>query len=178
MSRLAFYVGNITPQIQQAILDFYLKKANRFRAYFVPGGEDFFGASEPDFLALEGVSAQPWSGMKDSIIVEGSLTPAAKVLIAERGHDDENGRRHDLQLWSYELFSETERVLYVGDFRDWLVYATPDEIQSLEEQKIPTSEWVKNSSKHQEGVVVKAIEISDLEQLTQAIKDTFLPKDK
>ncbi|AUB41960.1 hypothetical protein COO91_08053 [Nostoc flagelliforme CCNUN1] len=89
MSRSSFLVTQNTPQIQQGILDFYLKKADRFRAYF-PVGEDLSG-SRPDFLALEEVSVQPWSGMGGCIVVEGTLTPAARALIRERGKFEEDG---------------------------------------------------------------------------------------
>lgn len=174
MSRSSFLV-NSTPQIQQGILDFYLKEADRFRAYF-PGGEELSG-SRTDFLALEGVSVQPWSGMVGCIVVEGTLTPTARALIRERGNLEDRGC-NSLQLWSYELVNETEVLLRITDFSVWMVFATLDELQSLEEQKIPISEWQEVSLEPEEGVTPLPMGESDLEQLTQAIKEAFFPEDK
>lgn len=175
MSRSSFLVKH-TPQIQQGILDFYLQKADRFRAYF-PGGEELSG-SRPDFLALEGVTVQPWSGMVGCIVVEGTLTPAARALIRERGNFEEDGCYHPLQLWSYELVNETEVLLRIEDFSVWIVFATLDELQSLETQKIPISEWQEISFAPEEGVTPLPIDASDLGQITQAIKEVFFPKHK
>ncbi|MEH2333276.1 hypothetical protein [Nostoc sp.] len=115
MSRSSFLVTQNTVQIQQGILDFYLKKADRFRAYF-PGWQELSG-NRPDFLALEEVSVQPWSGMVGCIVVEGTLTPAARALIRERGKFEEDGC-YDFyeQLWSYELINDTEVLLRIADF--------------------------------------------------------------
>lgn len=173
MTRSSFLV-NSTPQIQQSVLDFYLQKADRFRAYF-PEGEELSG-SRPDFLALEEVSVQPWSGMAGCIVVEGTLTPAAKNLIQERGKFDEEGYYHSLQLWSYELISEAEVLLRITDFSVWIVFASLDERQSLENQRIPVSEWQEISPEPEEGVTPLPIEASDLEQIAQAMKDAFSPK--
>ncbi|MBW4689358.1 MAG: hypothetical protein KME40_30770 [Komarekiella atlantica HA4396-MV6] len=173
MSRSSFLVQG-TPQIQQSILDFYLRKANRFRAYF-PGGEELSG-SRPDFLALEGVSVQPWSGMAGCIVVDGTLTPAAKALIRERGNFDEEGHYHPLQLWSYELVNETEVLLRIEDFSVWIVSATLDELQSLEKQKLPVSKWQEISLESEEGVTPLPMDESDLEQTAQAIQEVFFPK--
>ncbi|MBD6620823.1 hypothetical protein FNW02_35000 [Komarekiella sp. 'clone 1'] len=173
MSRSSFLASG-TPQIQQSILDFYLQKADRFRAYF-PGGEELSG-SRPDFLALEGVSVQPWSGMMGCIVVEGTLTPAAKALIRERGNFDEDGCYHSLQLWSYELVNETEVLLRIEDFSVWIVFATLDELQSLEKQKLPVSEWQEISLESEEGVTPLPMDASDLKQTAQAIKEVFFPK--
>ena len=171
MSRSSFLVTQNTPQIQQGILDFYLKKADRFRAYF-PGGEELSG-SRPDFLALEEVSVQPWSGMVGCIVVEGTLTSAA-TLIRERGKFEEDGCYHPLQLWSYELINDTEVLLRIADFSVWTVFATLDELQSLEKQKIPVSEWQEISFEPEEGVTPRPIDEAGLEQFIQAIKETFL----
>lgn len=176
MSRSSFLVTQDTPQIQQGILDFYLKKADRFRAYF-PGGEELSG-SRPDFLALEGVSVQPWSGMVGCIVVEGTLTPAARALIRERGKFEEDGCYHPLQLWSYELVNETEVLLRIEDFSVWMVFATLNELQSLEKQKIPVSEWREISLEPEVGGMPLTLDTSQLEQLTQAIKEAFFPKHK
>lgn len=173
MSRSSFLV-NDTPQIQQSILDFYLKKADRFRAYF-PGGEELSG-SRADFLELEGVTVQPWSGMVGCTVVEGTLTPAARALIRERGNVEEDGCYHPLQLWSYELVNETEVLLQITDFSVWIVFATLDELQSLEKQKIPIREWQEISLEPEEGVTPLPMNKSDLEQITQAIKAVFFPE--
>ncbi len=173
MSRTGFLVKH-TPQVHQSILDFYLQKANSFRAYF-PAGEELSG-SRPDFLALEGVSAQPWSGMVGCIVVEGTLTPAARALIQERGNFDEDGCYHPLQLWSYELANETVVLLRVGDFSVWTVFATLSELKSLEKQKIPISEWQEFSLEPEQGVTLLPIDESDLGQITQAIEEAFIPK--
>lgn len=174
MSRSRFLVTQKTPQIQQGILDFYLKKADMFRAYF-PGGEELSG-SRPDFLSLEEVSVQPWSGMMGCIVVEGALTSAAKALIRERGKFDEDGCYHPLQLWSYELVNETEVLLRIEDFSVWLVFATLDELQSLEKQKIFVSQWQEISFEPEEGVTPLPMDESDLEQITQALENKFFPK--
>ncbi|MEH1839541.1 MAG: hypothetical protein V7L20_12395 [Nostoc sp.] len=175
MSRSSFLVTQNTPQIQQGILDFYLKKADRFRAYF-PGGEELSG-SRPDFLALEEVSVQPWSGMVGCIVVEGTLTPAARALIRERGKFEEDGCYNPLeQLWSYELVNDTEVLVRIEDFSVWMVFATLDELQSLEKQKIPVSEWQEISFEPEEGVTPLPMDKTDLEQVTQAIKEAFFPK--
>lgn len=176
MSRSSFLVTQDTLQIQQGILDFYLKKADRFRTYF-PGGEELSG-SRPDFLALEGVSVQPWSGMVGCIVVEGTLTPAARALIRERGKFAEDGCYHPLQLWSYELVNETEVLLRIEDFSVWMVFATLAELQSLEEQKVPVSQWQQISLEPEVGVTPLPMDTSDLEQITQAIKEAFFPKHK
>ncbi|MFN6498075.1 MAG: hypothetical protein RMX65_013845 [Nostoc sp. DedQUE01] len=173
MSRSSFLVKH-TPQIQQSILDFYLQKADRFRAYF-PGGEELSG-SRPDFLALKGVSVQPWSGIAGCIVVEGTLTPAAKALIRERGNFDEEGHYHPLQLWSYELVHETEVLLRIEDFSVWLVFATLDERQSLEKQNIPIREWQEISPESEAGVTLLPMDESDLEQTAQVIQEVFFSK--
>ncbi|MEH2290671.1 hypothetical protein [Nostoc sp.] len=171
------------PQIQQAILDFYLKKADRFRAYFSEGEELSGGlsGSRSDFLALEEVSVQPWSGMVDSIVVEGTLTPAAIALIRERGKLDEDSCPHPLQLWFYELINDTEVLLRIADFSVWTLYGTLDEIQSLEKEKIPV-EWEEIPSEPEEGVTPLPLPMTEsfLEQFTQglkeAIEEAFFPK--
>ena len=180
MSRTGFLVKH-TPQVHQSILDFYLQKANNFRAYF-PAGQEL-SSSRPDFLALEGVSAQPWSGMVGCIVVEGTLTPAARALIQERGKNsdgncDEDSYYHPLRLWSYELINETEVLLQIADFSVWRVFASLDEVQSLEKQKIPVSEWQEFSLEPEVGVTPLPMDTSDLEQITQAIKEAFFPKHK
>lgn len=173
MSRTSFLIKS-TPQVYQSILNFYLQQADSFRAYF-PGGEELSG-SRPDFLALEEVSVQPWSGMVGCIVVEGTLTPAAKALIRERGLLDEDGCYHPLQLWSYELVKETEVLLRSEDFSVWIVFPTLDELKSLEKQGIPVSEWQEISLELEEGVMLLPIDESDLGQITQAIKQGVIPK--
>jgi hypothetical protein len=173
MARSSFLV-NDTPQIQQSILSFYLKTADRFRAYF-PGGEELSG-SRTDFLALEGVSVQSWSGMAGCIVVEATLTPPAKTLIRERGNVDENGYSHPKQLWSYELVKEAEVLLRIEDFSVWMVFATPDELKSLEKQKILISEWQEISLEPEEGVTPLSMDESDLGSVTEAIKEAFFQK--
>ena len=173
MSRSSFLVTQHTPQIEQSILDFYLKKADRFRAYF-PGGEELSG-SRPDFLALEGVSVQPWSGMVGCIVAEGTLTPAARALIRERGKLEEDGCYHPLELWSYELVNGSEVLLQIEDSSVWILFATTMELQSLEKQKIPVSEWQEISLEPEEGVTPLPMDESELEQITQAIKEAFFP---
>lgn len=174
MSRSNFLVTQNAPQIKQSILNFYLEKADRFRAYF-PGGEELSG-SRPDFLAIEGVSVQPWSGMAGCMVVEGTLTPAARALIQERGTVDEEGYYHHLRLWSYELIKETEVLLRITNFSVWTVFATPDELQSLEKQKIPVNEWQEFSFEPQKGITPLPISASDLGQVTQAMEEAFFPK--
>ncbi|MEH2449664.1 MAG: hypothetical protein V7K18_28900 [Nostoc sp.] len=167
------YLNTQDPQIQQAILDFYLKKADRFRAYF-PEGEELSGSltgSRSDFLALEEVSVQPWSGMVDSIVVEGTLTPAAIALIRERGKLDEDSCPHPLQLWFYELINDTEVLLRIADFSVWTLYATLDELQSLEKLKIPVSEWQEIFSEPEEGVTPLPMLESLQELVIQAAKE-------
>ena len=110
------------------------------------------------------------------IVVEGILTPAARALIRERGNFQEDGSYHPLQLWSYELVNETEVLLRSEDFSVWMVFATLEERQSLEEQKISTNEWQEVSLEHEEGVTPLPINESDLEQITQASKEAFFPK--
>jgi hypothetical protein len=173
MSRSKFLINN-TPEIQQVLLDFYLEKADKFRAYF-PGGEELSG-SRPDFLALEGVSVQPWSGMLGCIVVEGALTPAARALIQDRGKLDEDGYNHPQHLWQYELVNEAEVLLQIADFSVWIVFATLNELQSLEEQKIPISEWQEISLEPEAGVMPLPMTESDLEVFTQAIEEAFFPE--
>ncbi|MDZ8067645.1 MAG: hypothetical protein RMY64_18830 [Nostoc sp. DedQUE08] len=57
-----------------------------------------------------------------------------------------------------------------------MVFATLDELQSLEKQKIPVSEWQEISFEPEEGVTPLPMDENDLEQITQAIKGTFFPK--
>lgn len=173
MSRSSFLAKG-TPEIQQSILDFYLQKADRFRAYF-PGGEELSG-SRPDFLALEEISVQAWSGMAGCLVVEGTLTPAARTLIQERGNFDEYGSYHPLQLWSYELISEAEVLLRIEDFSVWMVFATPEERQILETRQIPIGEWQEIPPESAEGVTPLPIDASDLGQITQVIQEAFFPK--
>ena len=173
MARLGFLVTQDKPETKQCILDFYLEKANTFRAYF-PGGEELSG-SRPDFLALEGVSAQPWSGMMGCIVVEDALSPAAIALIRERGNFQEDGSYHPLQLWSYELVDNSEVLLRIADFSVWLVFATPDELQSLEQQGILVNNWQELNLKSEEGVTPLPMDEAALKQLVQAIEAKFLP---
>lgn len=173
MTRSAF-LTNHTPQVQQDILDFYLQKADQFRAYF-PGGEDLSG-SRPDFLALEGVIVQPWSGMAGCMVATGTLTPAAKALIRERGNLDEDGSYHPLRLWSYELVSEAEVLVRVEDFSVWIIFATPDERQILEKQKISVGEWQDISFAPKEDVTPLSINADDLGKITSGIQEAFSPK--
>lgn len=175
MSRSKFLLVNDTPQIQQIILDFYLEKADKFRAYF-PGEDEFLSGSRPDFLALERVSVQPWSGMLGCIVVEGALTPAARALIQERGKLDKDGYEPSRRLWQYELVKEAEVLLQIADFSVWIACATPDELQSLEKQKIHISAWQEFSLEPEGEETVLQFDESDLETFTQAIGEAFFPK--
>ena len=119
--------------------------------------------------------------MVGCIIVEGPLTPAARALIQERGKNsdgdcDEDSYYHPLRLWSYELVDETEVLLQITDFSVWRVFASIDEVQSLEKQKIPISEWQEASFELQEGETILRMNEGELEQLTQAIEKEFFPK--
>lgn len=172
MSRSCFLISQSTLGILQGILDFYLEKSNKFRAYF-PEGEEL-GGSKKDFLALDEVSAQPWAGMAHSICVEGSLTPQAKALILERGLLDEDGCFHPLRLWSYELVTEDEVLLRVEDFSLWFIFATSRELQSLEKNGIPVNEWQEVNQKVAPDVVIVEFNQNDLKHLTDAIEDVFL----
>ncbi|WP_375511186.1 hypothetical protein [uncultured Nostoc sp.] len=117
------------------------------------------------------MSVQPWSGMVGCIVVEGTLTPAAIALIRERGKLDEDSCPHPLQLWFYELINDTEVLLRIADFSVWTGFATLDELQSLEKEKIPVREWHEISFEPEEGVTSLPMLESLQELLIQAVKE-------
>ncbi|WP_229458329.1 hypothetical protein [Nostoc sp. CHAB 5715] len=81
-----------------------------------------------------------------------------------------------MELWSYELVNDIEVLLRIEDFSVWMVFATLSELQSLEKQNIPVSQWQEISFEPEEGVTPLPMDETDREQITQAIKEAFFPK--
>lgn len=93
-----------------------------------------------DFPVLPGVQVAPWSGMRESIEVNGPLTAESRQLFSQI-EASVTSFEPERKLWDYRLFRHSDLLLQVGDFSDVLVTADDGELAVLRAEGISTDRW-------------------------------------
>lgn len=172
MSRKVYFLSNIEKESWEKLFFYFINKGDNFKIYLPlheDGTKDSIG---DDFSRLHKVNIKSWEGMKNSIEISGELNKNTKELILK--YEEPSFLGGNGELWSLEIYLGEEKLIYIGDFNDRLIYLDRNDFGFITEGGIDTKDWIEmdmNSEEDYEREGIKIISFTDEE--LKIIKNTL-----
>lgn len=150
------------------LLRFLMNRTDTFVGYFPEEGSDGLAIGRDDFRLAEGAEIAPWEGMKESIAIRHALRSEIRDLILRH----ENGESGDAGegLWTYELLSHGDIILYVHDFSLAIISANEQELIEFQSYGFDTTEWEEIEGRPPEIDVTSPDDMKFLGEIVEAIR--------